>query len=143
MKIYSTKKFVKNAQFNNLPGDPSYPPGMRSRDVDPGFESPGTPINIQETIDLKISRDWDDYKQWYTIDNETGLLAGKAGVSNIDVNLTFKAEGHRESSDNFNINFKVNKITSDAGDDITKYEIHEGEEEIIRNKLEEVIKSLL
>ena len=143
MKVYSTQGFMKKSQFNNLPGDPNYPPGVRPGDTDAGFGSPGYPVNLKETIDIQIPRDWDDYKQWYAIDNETGLLAGKKGISTIDVSLTFTVQGYIEDPENLNINFKVNNISSDAGEDITIYELYDEERDIINEKLKEVVKELL
>ena len=143
MKVYSTQNFIKKAQYSDLPGDPNYPPGVRPGDTDAGFGSPGTPVNLKETIDIQIPRDWDDYKQWYAIDNKTGLLAGKTGISIIDVNLTFIVQGYVEDPENLDINFKVNHISSDTGEDITVYELNEGEEDIVKEKLKEVVSQLI
>ena len=84
MKEIKTNSYMgKEAQFNRLPGDPSLPPGVRMRDIDPGEQkvNSGTDvfdINYGDST-YKVLADYEisDYSDDNVVDLSTDVFIKK------------------------------------------------------------------
>lgn len=131
MKEIKTDNYnIKMSQFNSIPGDPGYPPGVTNRTIDEQFGSPEEETDSGVDV-FEITRDWDNYALWYNPEINEIL---PVGVKIIKILASYKAS--KDIHDHWQIDsLDVRKIVDNEGKDITRYELHDDETDQLKTQI--------
>lgn len=134
MKKIKTDNYVKKqAQFGDLPGDPSLPPGITNNMIDEQFGDATDLIEKTAKDTFELERNWDEYAAWYRPERHEVLPSGSALIY---VTARYKVEGVAPDLD---IDLVVQSIVDGVGRDISQYEIHDQEAEEIKGQIRETV----
>ena len=128
---------MKEIRTNQYKESQGYPPGVTEQDI--SYPDPQYQINERGTEIFEIIRDWDEYRDWFSGGGDL-VLEAPFGKKPINVTAEYSVLGYdRNNPKEWNVQFQVMNITDDIGNDVTKYDLHDFENDSLREAIREMI----